>query len=135
MIDIDLKYFSQLKSLLTVFVMSLASVAAFAQNTAEQALVKEDVQSISSQFANNVELCVPGKQGSYPKSEATGLLGAFFDAYAVKSYKQMHAGSSKDKGSNYSIGELSTDKGAFRVYIYYDESTGKQLIKELCIEK
>ena len=102
--------------------------------SAESALGSENLNAITAQMADRVELCVPGKTGSFSKTEASNLLKSFFDTHQVKGYEAKHSGNQRERGSNYTIGSLKTDKATYRVYVYYDNSGGKKLIEELCIE-
>jgi hypothetical protein len=47
----------------------------------------------------------------------------------------VHQGTSRGNESHYCIGNLSTDKGSFRVYIYTRVANGRHLIKELRFDK
>lgn len=108
---------------------------AMSQMSVEEAFRKENAQAFGHHFHSHVEMSLPGKDNRYSKADAIGLMEAFFSLHAVQSFNKMHSGSSRGKVSNYYIGQLKTDKGAYRVYIYYDVHDGKKDIHELRIEK
>jgi len=123
-----------LKMILLFVVMSCA-VGVMAQISVEEAFRQEDAQAFRPHFHSEVDMSLPGKENRYKKADAIGLMEAFFSVHAVQNFKKVHSGSSRGKVSNYYIGQLTTDKGVYRVYIYYDEHDGEKDIHELRIEK
>lgn len=110
----------------------------FAQNKSIylDAIAKADVQGLSQYFDSRIELCINNKIEYLDQQAASNSLKAFFDANPPKSCQAIHKGSSKDKGSVYTIGSMMTTAGkAFRVYLYIEEGTGKASIKEIRIDK
>jgi len=106
-----------------------------AQMSVEEAFRKENAQAFHHHFHSHVEMSLPGKENRYTREDAIGLMEAFFSVHAVESFSKVHSGSSRGKVSNYYIGQLITDKGVYRVYIYYDVHDNKKDIHELRIEK
>jgi len=123
-----------LKTILSLVVMMCAQ-GIMAQMTVEEAFKQENAEAFEHHFHEQVEMSLPGKENRYSKKDAIGLMEAFFSVHAVQNFKKVHSGSSRGKVSNYYIGELATDKGTYRVYIYYDVHDNKKDIHELRIEE
>ena len=118
-----------------VFVFAyLVQGALMAQSDLNTALGKGDVNGITAYFGEKVELTISDKEAQVTKAEAAARLQNFFANHAAKGYRQVHTGTSKTNEANYTIGELSTDSGTFRVYIYYTQQGQKQVVAELRIE-
>ncbi len=92
-----------------------------------------NAQKISTYFGTSVDLSIPNNEGVYSKIQAKLILKTFFLKHKPSNFKVVHNGDSKND-SHYSIGNLNTHKGTFRVYILYQEQAGKTLILELKIE-
>jgi hypothetical protein len=79
-------------------------------------------------------LSIGQNEGTLSKSEAETRLREFYASHAVKGFKPMHTGTSKTNESTYNIGELTTDRGTYRVYIYFTQEGSKKMVTELRIE-
>ena len=126
---------NEMRKVILMLMFGVLSAPFLMGQSVEKALGNEDLDAITSQMANRLEICVPGKTGSFSKSEATSLLKNFFDTHQVSSYQAKHSGNQRERDSNYTIGSLVTDKATYRVYVYYADAGGSKLIQELCIEK
>ncbi len=115
--------------LLFTFLFSFSN----AQQAIEDALSKGNTTVLGEYFPSQVEMAVLNQEDSFSKTRALSLLSNFFEANKPTKYKRVHNGSSKDNLSFYTIGELTTSKGVYRVYLYFDKKTN--LISELRIEK
>ena len=116
--------------LITSFALSSVS----AQTDVTSALGKGDVATLANHLAEKVELSIGDKEEFLLKAEVVSRLNAFYSTHPAKGYKAMHSGNSKTNESNYTIGELLTDSGNFRIYIYFTQEGGKRTIAELRIE-
>lgn len=105
------------------------------QSDLTTALGKGDIAVISNHLADKVELAIGDKDDILSKAEAVSRLKEFYGSYQAKGFRAKHAGTSKTHESNYTIGELMTDKGNFRVYIYFTQEAQKRLVAELRIEQ
>ncbi len=121
-------------SLCPMFLMAQATATALPSGLSN-ALGKGDVTTISGLFTDKLDLTITGKEETVSKSEAQSRLREFYAAHAAKGYKMMHSGDSKTQDSTYTIGELTTDNGSYRVYIYFVQQAGSRLINELRIEQ
>ena len=100
-----------------------------------RALGEGDATTIGQYLDKTVVLTVLSKQTMASKETAVAVLKDFFNNNRVKSFSEMHQGSSKGAASHYSIGDLRTASGDFRVYIYYKTVADRPVIQELSIEK
>jgi hypothetical protein len=102
------------------------------QAEVEAALQKGSAKELATYFNKNVELSIPDIEDSFTADKAVQTLDVFFTGQTVKGYKRVHLSAPQEGRSNYSIGDLYTAKGTYRITIYYD-STRK--ITEIRIQR
>lgn len=126
-----------MKKLIWVFGLLILSVATFAQSVTEitGALKRGDADALARYMDQDVEIALPGQDDMVSKSEAVAALRRFFSAHRVKGFSEMHQGRSKGQDSQYVIGNLNTDKGSFRVYVYMKSKNGGVAIQEIRFDK
>ena len=113
------------------FVVSIRSDACETNHKAEthvfnlpgeivQALKAGDAKIISKYFNSSVELIFSESQGVYGKAQAEQILKTFFNnnASTYGGFNYSHKHTTNKDNAQYSIGELHTGKGLYRVYIY-----------------
>ena len=101
----------------------------------QKALSEGDASTLSNYFDATLEITVLDKQDVLDKTKATETLKNFFTKNKPRSYNSVHQGSSKGSASHYTIGDMQTSGGNFRVYIYYKSNGNSMLIQEIRIEK
>ena len=119
---------------LLVFVLLLVPSFAWSQtnfSTVTNAIGKGDMNVISQYLDANVEVALLSNEDVYEKAKAIRMLTLFFDQNKPKSFKEVHKGASRGNDSQYCIGNLTTSKKTFRVYIYMKSQNGNISIKEL----
>lgn len=94
-----------------------------------------NAEALSKYFDEDVEVSLFDKEDTYDKAQATGLMRDFFTKNKPKSFSQMHQGASKGKDTQFSIGEIVTISGNYRVYIYMKIVNDNYLIQEVRIGK
>lgn len=97
------------------------------------AIKSGNAQKVATFFGKSVDLSLPGNEGVYSKTQAQLILKNFFTKNKPSAFKIVHSGDSKNN-SHYSIGNLSTSAGLYRVYLLYKESGGQTTLLELKIE-
>jgi len=97
------------------------------------ALKKGDAPGLSAYFHATVDLTVLQKNGTYSKSQAEQVVQNFFNENKPSAFTVNHNGTSGE-GSKYIIGELTASTGAYRVYIYFKNLNGQELIQTLRFE-
>ena len=100
-----------------------------------KALSEGDAATLSNYLDNSVEITVLTAQNVYDKAQATKALGDFFAKSKPRSFNAVHQGSSKGSSSHYTIGDLASASGTYRVYLYYKSVGEKPVIQEIRIEK
>jgi len=121
------------KYLLSLFALvMLSSFAKYSFTEIIDAIKSGNASEVAKYFDNTVEITLPQKSNSYPKSKAEEVLLDFFNNNPVKSFKVIHQG--VNAGSQYCIGTLTTDKGSYRTTIYTKLKGNTQLIQELRFE-
>lgn len=100
-----------------------------------KALSDGDAATLGNYFDNSVELTVLDKQDVLDKAKATEAVKGFFMKNKPRAYNMVHQGTSKGSSSHYTIGDMQTASGSFRVYLYYKSSGDRILIQEMRIEK
>ena len=107
---------------LLLFLGIFVSASAFTQNSAEifAAIGKGDVSAFSDKLMSDVELCFDTQQAFFSKPEAIKKLKTFLAGIKPVSGKHMHNGSSKDNSTTYSVGEIKSEKGTYRVFVYFE---------------
>ena len=96
------------------------------------ALKTGSAAGIAKNFDNTVEITLPGKTGSFSKSQADLILRDFFENNTVKSFTILHRGN--NGGSEYCIGTLATKTGNFRTTVYMKQKVDKQALQEIRFE-
>ncbi len=126
-----------MKNLIRIFGLLLFALSARAQSVEDitGALRQGKVEVLARYLDRNVEIAIPGKDDMVSKAEATEVLRKFFSNYHPRSFSEMHQGRSKGQDSQYIIGNLNTDKGSFRVYIYMKSQNGSFAIQEIRFDK
>ncbi len=126
-----------MKNLIWIFGLLLFAWSADGQtvNDITGALRQGKVEVLARYLDRNVEIAIPGKDDMVSKAEASEALRKFFSNYHPRSFSEMHQGRSKGQDSQYIIGNLNTDRGSFRVYIYMKSQNGSFAIQEIRFDK
>jgi hypothetical protein len=130
--------FSRLMKKLALIVISFCLSLSFATSqTAVEvisaALKNGDAPALSAYFHATIDLTVIQKQGTYSKSQAEQVVKNFFAENKPSAFTVNHSGTSGE-GSKYIIGALVTSTGEYRVYIYFKNLNGEELIQTLRFE-
>ncbi len=78
------------------------------------AIKKGSSKNLAKYFNENVELLILDKEDIYSKAQAELILKDFFIKNKILKFKLIYK--SKRKKANYSIGELTTSRGSFRIF-------------------
>ncbi|MEN9444815.1 MAG: hypothetical protein RIS47_1705 [Bacteroidota bacterium] len=99
-----------------------------------KALGQGDVSTISSFFPNTVAIAVLQKAPSYfSKKQAEQVLTDFFKKNAPRKFDVAHEGGQNT--SQFTIGQLSTANGTYRVTFFLQDMGGKSLIQNISIDR
>jgi hypothetical protein len=83
-------------------------------------------------FAPKIDITVPGTESTLTSAEAVRVLSEFFNQNTVKGYNRAHLTAPQNGRAAYSLGDLYTANGTFRVYLYYNTD---KTISEVRIQK
>lgn len=123
-----------MKRLLLILVMFFSVVfTAVAQEDVINAFKSGNSKTLAAFFTPSVELNLPGTEGMFSKAQAEGIMRDFFSKNTCKAFSVIHQGTSKD-GAKYSIANLQTNAGTYRVYIFLKKDAENFLVKELRVE-
>lgn len=100
-----------------------------------KAMKTGDASALSQYFDADIELTILSEVDILSKQAAKKEIESFFKQNAPSGYAQLHQGTSKGQQGQYSIGNLTTKNGKFRVYIYMKVEGSKHLIQELRFEE
>ncbi|MGE5419948.1 MAG: DUF4783 domain-containing protein [Chloroflexota bacterium] len=81
---------------------------------------------------STINLLLLDKEDFYKKNVAEAILKDFFRDYPTREFTIIHQGAKND--AHYAIGNLSTDKGDFRVYFLLKKVGDELLIHQIRIE-
>ncbi len=123
--------------LILSFVAPFSSSSQLAENISiiAKAIGDGDAATLGNYFDASVELTILDKQDVLDKTQATEALKNFFLKNKPRAYNIVHQGTSKGNASHYTIGDMQTASGNYRVYLYYKSAGDKVLIQEMRIEK
>ena len=88
-----------------------------------------DVESLSSWFADNLEISIM----STTKNQAKQILKTFFDSHTPRSFEINHTASSSN--SKYALGSLNAGGELFEVTIFVSNTKGRYKIQQLKIDR
>ncbi len=94
---------------------------------------KGDAKSLSSWFANNLEINILGEVNDCSKRQATQIVRNFFTTYKVKSFNIIHK--SGIAPMKYAIGMLNAGGQSFRVTLFVRTNEDGNYIQQLTIER
>lgn len=103
-------------------------------NKINHAIQAGSIEQLSPYLNTTIELCIPGKEGSFSKTQSRVIIQSFFKKYPPNSYSIKNQGTSSD-GSNFSIGEYLSGNTIFRTYFVTKKSNEKILLFQLHFEK
>lgn len=106
-----------------------------ALETITKAISTGNVTALEPYLDKSVEIAILEQENVYGKTEAVQILKTFFGKNKPQAFNQMHTGQSKGKEAHYSIGNLTTTSGTFRVYIYARVEGDKYFVQELRFDK
>lgn len=121
--------------ILLIAMMASPSLQTTNLSAVSKALSEGDATALNAFLDASVELTLLDKQNVYDKSQATSALRDFFSHNKPRSFNAVHQGTSRGNTSHYTIGDMGTASGNYRVYLYYKSNGGSVLIQEIRIEK
>jgi hypothetical protein len=124
--------------IISVVLVSFSTINATAQEQANIpggisiAIKAGNAAELSKYMNSTVELLLLDKEDFYKKNVAETILKDFFNEYRTKDFIIRHQGAKND--AQYAIGNLTTERGAFRVYFLLKKVDQEPLIHQIRIE-
>ncbi|HMW75844.1 MAG TPA: DUF4783 domain-containing protein [Saprospiraceae bacterium] len=116
-------------------ITSKAEVADPIWDAVSDAFRNGNIRSVSGYFGKMVDLTIVNTENTETKDQAISSLETFLSKNKPTGFTQVHQGTSRGKESYYCIGELNTQNGKFRVYVYFKTVSTLTQIQEVRIDK
>jgi hypothetical protein len=116
-----------------VFIWFLASSFVGITEDITAAFKSGNAFEISAFFPEQVDITVLEESDLLSKLEAEKMIYDFFYAHPPTKFEILHQGKSKT-GQEYTIGNLTTKNGTFRVSIYINKTAKSEYIQQLIID-
>jgi hypothetical protein len=100
-----------------------------------KALQKGDFPRVAAYFDKVVVLTINDEQSTYSKSQAEMVLKTFAGKHHPRNFQLQKKGTAPSDQSIWFIGELITDSGSFKVYIFFKYKNGQYVLQELRLEQ
>ena len=97
------------------------------------AMARGNATAMSAYFHLSLEMSILEEEYETSKNQATRILENFFRNHKATAFTVSFEGTKEQ--SKYAIGTLKTDKGNFRVNLFFLDKEGRRLIYYLSIEK
>ena len=111
----------------------LLPVTVYSQSAGmDAALNKGSAADLGVFFDNSIDVSILNTDATVSSSDAVRLLQDFFNQNTVKGYNRAHLTAPQNGRSSYSLGDLYTSSGTYRVYLYFNDA---KKISEIRIQK
>jgi hypothetical protein len=100
-----------------------------------EALGRGDTDALGGMMDDELDLSLPEGENFYAKDQAIAKLRGFFASHPPAGFSQVHQGSSKSDDAEYCIGNLATETGSYRVYVYVARRGDRMLLQELRFDR
>jgi hypothetical protein len=119
-----------------IFILSSINVHLDAQVSAIfNALSTGNAADLERFMDDRIELVLDNRPSLVSKKQAVNQLSSFFDRVVVRSSKEIHQGSSRGKDSKYTIGQLMTNDGEYRIFLFIRQNGSQSIIQEIRIDR
>lgn len=94
-----------------------------------------DASQLEKYLDQRVEVVIEQDGRFMNKKQAVAAIDQFLKRVKVKSCREIHQGSSRSKDSQYTIGQMITGEGEFRVFLFIRDSGGSPMIQEIRFDR
>jgi len=120
-------------NLITSSLLFMLPMVASSQSAGmDAALNKGSAADLGVFFNNSVDVSILNSDATMSASQAVEALTNFFSQNPVKGYNRAHLTAPQNGRASYSLGDLYTTNGTYRVYLYFDT---QKKISEIRIQK
>lgn len=126
----------KLKIFLLTFTL-FTSIIGRAQTATEifNAFSTQNYDILKGYMDNNLDVCIEEVQQFNKKEVAITRLKDYFSKNPIIKLENQHQGESLKNASKFHIAKLQTKKGVMRLFIYLENGSPKNLLKEIRVEK
>lgn len=121
--------------ILSLFIFIQLGLSAQSNDQIFEALSTKNISFLSERFTDKVDICLDDKQDFVSKKKAISTLQLFLDDINPRKIVKKHKGASDSKNTNYRVATLVSEKGKYRVFIYYEKVGGEKKISEIRMDK
>lgn len=100
-----------------------------------QAIRSGNADALGAFFGSTVEISIMDKEDRYSKTDGIRVMREFFSKNKPSTFNPVHQGVSRGGDLHYSIGEMRTAQGNFRVYMLLKDGPGNPVIQQLRIDR
>jgi len=117
-----------MKYIIIILTIVFSSQSVYSQNedkvfhSISEIFIQNDMQKLSSYFANTLDLTLEDEDGTYGKQQALVLIKDFFKTHKTKSFIVKHKGSSNER-TRYAVCELISNTTTYSVYILLNKQS------------
>lgn len=129
-----MRWYKYLSVLTLSLLFSLSVVAQDVFTVFPTALKSGNITAISKNFDKRIDITIDDNSDNYSKDQAEVILKDFLSKFSTRDFTIIHKGSSPN-GAQYVVGNLKTNKGAYRTYIYVKNTDGVNYVQEIRFEK
>lgn len=129
-----MKYYGIILFVLLTGFISFSQPTTDVTQEVARAVREGNAEQLASFFGQTIDITLTSSEGTYSKAQATLIMKDFFDQYPPSAFEVKHEGSS-DNGSLYMIGDYSSGKVTFRVYILLKLVNAVYVIQQIQFEE
>lgn len=129
-----MRWYKYLSVLTLSLLFSLSVVAQDVFTVFPAALKSGNITAISKNFDKRIDITIDDNSDNYSKDQAEVILKDFLSKFSTREFTVIHKGASPN-GAQYVVGNLKTNKGAYRTYIYVKNTDGVNYVQEIRFEK
>jgi len=144
-------YITNLKFRLNIFFMRLVRTKALAclvllfscieghaqSNLKEiaSAIKQGDAKELSLFFDKQIDLTFSENTNTYSKNQAEQILQKFFIKVGPTNFVNEQQGTSTANNTRFVIGNMNSESGVYKVYMFFVQKSGQYMLRELRFEK
>jgi len=118
---------------ITVSLLFMLPMTVSGQSTGmDAALNKGNAADLGVFFAGSVDVSILNSDAVMTSAQAVQALTEFFSKNPVKGYNRAHLTAPQNGRASYSLGDLYTSNGTYRIYLYFD---AQKKISEIRIQQ
>ena len=103
-------------------------------STLPTSLKNGNANAIAKNFDKRVDITIDDNADNYSSTQAEVILKGFLHKFSSRDFTLVHKGNSND-AAQYAIGNLKTNAGSYRTYIFIKKTNNTNYIQEIRFEK